>query len=180
MWDGDLLFAASPALYLYTLLRGVFLSYFHQLHDLKDVTSSTWWHAAHLRSLDPRLRMHSTHAFAWLASSPHTSLIGDQSQGKATQRRTSPRSLMNLILNLLVSPDHPPIIGEDPRSFTSPSRIRPSYFLATVDVPSLAAGADSANDLCPPSPPVLQFCLKSPKPRGFFPKLHGFPHKSRS
>jgi hypothetical protein len=72
---------------------------------------------------------------------PHTSLIGDQSQGKATQRRTSPRSLMNLILNLLVSPDHPPIIGEDPRSFTSPSRIRPSYFLATVDIPSLAAGA---------------------------------------
>jgi len=93
---------------------------------------------------------------------PHTWLIGDQSQGKATQRRTSPPSLLNLNLNLLVSPDRPPSLGDDPRNFT----LAHSPFLATVDLPSLAAGANSANDLCPPSPPVLQFCLKSPKPRG--------------
>jgi len=123
--DGDLLFA--PALYLYTLLRRVFLSYFHQLHNLKDVTRARWWHATHLRSLDPRLRMHSTR-IRMVGLFPHTSLIGDQSQGKATQRRTSPASLLNLNLNLLVSPDSPTIIGEDPRTsrraFAPPSHSR--------------------------------------------------------
>jgi hypothetical protein len=117
--------------------------------------------------------MHSTHASAWLASSPTPSLIGDQSQGKATQCRTSkPSSLLNLNLNLLVSPDRPPSLGKDPRNFT----LAHSPFLATVDPPSLAAGADSANDPLPAEPASSQILPEVPKAEGFFPKLHSFPH----
>jgi hypothetical protein len=92
VWDGDLLLA--PALYLYTLLRRVFLSYFHQLHDLKDVTRARWWHAAHLRSLDPRLRMHSnsTHAFAWLASSPTLRSLAISHKAKLLSVAQAPRA----------------------------------------------------------------------------------------
>jgi len=133
--------------------------------------TARWWHAAHLRSLDPRLRMHSTHAFAWLASSPTLRSLAISHKAKLLSVAQAPEPAESES-----EPARIATIGEDPRNFT----LAHSPFLATVDIPSLAAGADSANDLCPPSPPVLQFCLKSPKPRGFFPKLHGFPHKSRS
>jgi hypothetical protein len=164
VWDGDLLFA--PALYLYmdTLLRRVFLSYFHQLqHDggmllisapLILVSACTARTHSHGWPLPPTLRS--------LAISHKAKLLSVAQAPEPAESESEPARIAT--------------IGEDPRNFT----LAHSPFLATVDIPSLAAGADSANDLCPPSPPVLQFCLKSPKPRGFFPKLHGFPHKSRS
>ena len=110
-------------------------------------------------------------AFAWLASSPTLRSLAISHKAKLLSVAQAPEPAESES-----EPARIATIGEDPRNFT----LAHSPFLATVDIPSLAAGADSANDLCPPSPPVLQFCLKSPKPRGFFPKLHGFPHKSRS
>jgi hypothetical protein len=68
---------------------------------------------------------------------PHTSPIGDQSQGKATQRRTSPpKPAESESEPARIARSHT-IIGEDPRNFT----LAHSPFLATVDLPSLAAGS---------------------------------------